>query len=305
VQRRMGRDAEKVSAAEGRARAREELRRRRVQAKELRSGPATAEAVVRMPDVEPDVTAEIPVVEDLDTQVILPGAETPAIHDEIQLDEPAVEELPADEPVDESVVEDVDEDVVDEEPAPDDLDAEATEDSAEADAAEVEDELVEATIEDTDPVVDEVEPEVLVESELDEPESVSTAPVLEEMPAPVVAKPAVEKPAPKWSREPDEESGDKRSLGPIAGIVGLVALAISVLLAVSALTVALGVDSGGVYGALKAMANTLVGPLNHAFDYSGSNAERKEHFLAWGAGSLGYLVLSFIGQAVQRAKSDD
>jgi hypothetical protein len=49
----------------------------------------------------------------------------------------------------------------------------------------------------------------------------------------------------------------------------------------------------------------LVGPLKSAFDFSGSNAERKEHFLAWGAGSLGYLVISFIGQAVQRANSDD
>jgi hypothetical protein len=271
----MGRDAEKVSAAEGRARAREELRRRRAQAKDLRSGTAAVEAVVRMPDDLPDATAEIPVVEDLDTQAISPDAETPVIHDEIVADEPASEE-----------------------PAEADVDA-----NVEPVLSDSVDDLVEA--EDAEPELEEPELEEpeLEEPELEEPEA--AAPVLAEMPAPVVAKPAAEKSAPKWSHEPDEDPTDKRGLGPIAGIVGLAALAISVLLAVSALTVALGVDSGGIYDVLKALANALVGPLKHAFDFSGSNAERKEHFLAWGAGSLGYLVLSFVGQAVQRAKSDE
>ena len=41
-----------------------------------------------------------------------------------------------------------------------------------------------------------------------------------------------------------------------------------------------------------------------AFDFSGANAERKEHFLAWGAGSIGYLLISFVGQAVQRANDE-
>ena len=90
-------------------------------------------------------------------------------------------------------------------------------------------------------------------------------------------------------------------MAPIAGVVGLIALGISVLLAVGALLVALGFDSGGLYEALRAVANALVGPLKDAFDFSGANAERKEHFLAWGAGSIGYLLISFVGQAVQRA----
>jgi hypothetical protein len=304
VQRRLGRDAEKVSAAETRARAREEARRRRVQAKELRTGSAVAEAaeaVVRMPDEQLEATAEIPavdadvvdspvvetpVVEDAETEVIPPVAETPAVSDEIDLGE----DVPAaDDEADGSG--DADDD-------PDFEDVEELEDP-EADAAE----FVAPSAD--DPIFDEPAVE---DSDSDESESVSTQPVPDDMPAPVVVtqgkRVRPETTAPKWTPEPDEPT-KKSGLGPVAGVIGLIALAVSVLLAVSALAVALGVDSGGVYNALKAIADTLVGPLKSAFDFSGSNAERKEHFLAWGAGSLGYLIVSFIGQAVQRANSDD
>jgi hypothetical protein len=103
----------------------------------------------------------------------------------------------------------------------------------------------------------------------------------------------------------DEEPKTRRSMAPVAGVVGLVALGISVLLAVGALLVALGFDSGGLYEVLRTVANFLVGPLEGAFDFSGANAERKEHFLAWGAGSILYLLISFVGQAVQRANDDE
>ena len=308
VQRRLGRDAEKVSAAETRARAREEARRRRVQAKELRTGSAVAEAaeaVVRMPDEQLDATAEIPaiddailghpviedtVVDDAPTQLIPPVAETPDVLDEIDLDE-------------------VDEIVEEPESADDDAHIEDVEEleDPEADAAEFVPPSSDDPIFD-DPIFDEAGPEdaVLDDPIFDESESVSTQPVPDDMPAPQTAKPAsIKSAAPKWSPEPVDEPTKKSGLGPVAGVIGLIALAISVLLAVSALAVALGVDSGGVYNALQAIADTLVGPLKSAFDFSGSNAVRKEHFLAWGAGSLGYLVVSFIGQAVQRANSDD
>ena len=94
-------------------------------------------------------------------------------------------------------------------------------------------------------------------------------------------------------------------MAPAAGVIGLVALGISVLLAVGALLVALGFDSGGLYEGLRTVANLLVGPLEGAFDFTGANAERKEHFLAWGAGSIGYLLISFVGQAVQRANDEE
>lgn len=293
VQRRLGRDAEKVSAAETRARAREEARRRRVQAKELRTGSVgveAAEAVVRMPDELPDITAEIPVLDEpfeaAETELIQPIADAPDLtFDEIVADETVADETVADETV---VIEAVETEV---EPEVDETFFDDFSDP-EAEAAE----FVPPTSD--DPIFD-----------LDD--DVSTQPVLEEMPAPVVSAPTVvpvetTKPAAsKWAPEPIEEPAKRSGLGPIAGVIGLIALAISVLLAVSALAVALGVDSGGVYNALQSVADVLVGPLKSAFEFSGSNAERKEHFLAWGTGSLGYLVLSFIGQAVQRANSDD
>jgi hypothetical protein len=163
-----------------------------------------------------------------------------------------------------------------------------------------------------EPVVEDVveEPEAelpnpAIEQRIDEP-----APLVEE-PEPVPArKPAVEtrevpKPQPTTApMDSGEESKSRSPLAPIAGVVGLIALGISVLLAVGALLVALGFDSGGLYEALRTLANALVGPLKDAFDFSGANAERKEHFLAWGAGSIGYLLISFVGQAVQRANDE-
>ena len=64
VQRRLGKDAEKMSAAEARARAREEARRRRAQAKEQRSG-VVAEEVVRPPEepTEGNLAEDVSVVE--------------------------------------------------------------------------------------------------------------------------------------------------------------------------------------------------------------------------------------------------
>lgn len=299
VQRRLGRDAEKVSAAETRARAREEARRRRVQAKELRSGTAVAEAaeaVVRMPDEHPDVTAEIPAINDPATQLIQPIEDTPVVHDELVIDEPVVEDVVVDELVEDAV----------EDPDPT---TEASDEALDEDGFEGIEELEDPEAEAAEFTAPALDDPLFDESAFDEPtfdEATSTSPVPDEMPAPVVTPRATEKPAaPKWTPDEVDEPSKKSGLGPIAGVVGLVALAISVLLAVSALAVALGVDSGGVYNALQAIADTLVGPLKSAFDFSGSNAERKEHFLAWGAGSLGYLVLSFIGQAVQRANSDD
>jgi len=259
-----------------------------------------------MPEEQSDTTAEIPAVndelaeapvietaavEDAETRLIPSVAETPEVLDEIDLGD----DVPADDALEEA------------EPADEDADFEDVEEleDPEADAAEF------VAPSNDDPIFDEAEFDAagVDEPAFDESESISTQPAPDDMPAPVVASPAV-KPAslattaPKCTPEPEEPT-KKSGLGPAAGVIGLIALAISVLLAVSALAVALGVDSGGVYNVLKAIADTLVGPLKSAFDFSGSNADRKEHFLAWGAGSLGYLIVSFIGQAVQRANSDD
>lgn len=285
VQRRLGKDAEKLTAAEARAAARDEARRRRAQAKELRSGVVAAEEpVVREADevdeVDESLLEQTAIVEPMAAEPVL---EETAIIEPVR-DEPILEEPVPDEPViDESVAEEpaADEPVADESP-------------------------------DEEPVADESvdeEPEMARPSladRVDEPAPVDEPVIEQPEPARVEVKraptPAVPTTLPM---DGEEQSKSSSQLAPIAGIVGLVALGISVLLAVGALLVALGFDSGGLYNVLQTVSNILVGPLNNAFDFNGANAERKEHFLAWGAGSIGYLVLSFVGQAVQRANADD
>jgi peptidoglycan hydrolase-like protein with peptidoglycan-binding domain len=278
VQRRLGKDAEKLSAAEARARAREEARRRRAQAKEQRSG-VVAEEVVRPPEgaAEGNLDEDVSVVDSLTEQTIeaaplaadvAPEPADESLGAEPIAEEPAAIEEPADEePVAETAAEATEADLpkpvvgqrIDDEPAPVDIEAEEP------------------------PIADEPEPVAAWKSA-----------ETREIPAYTPASPV----------DGDEEPKSRAQVGPIAGIVGLVALGISVLLAVGALLVALGFDSGGLYEVLRTVANTLVGPLDNAFDFSGANAERKEHFLAWGAGSIGYLLISFVGQAVQRSNDE-
>jgi hypothetical protein len=274
VQRRLGKDAEKLTAAEARARAREEARRRRAQAKEQSSG-VVAEEVVRPPEgpTERNLAEDVSVVEPLMEQTI---------EAEPFVDEPAAEQTAVENPVAE--------DQVAEEPVIDEPVDEYAIDEAKA-------ELPKPAVEQR---IDEPAP-----GDVEEPEPIAEEP--EPVPAwkPVVETREIRKPQPTTlPMDGDEESKSRFSLAPIAGVVGLIALGISVLLAVGALLVALGFDSGGLYEALRAVANALVGPLKHAFDFSGANAERKEHFLAWGAGSIGYLLISFVGQAVQRANDE-
>ncbi|HKY57436.1 MAG TPA: hypothetical protein VJL80_05305 [Aeromicrobium sp.] len=269
VQRRLGKDAEKLSAAEARARAREEARRRRAQAKEQRSGVVAEEAVVRPPD-EP---AERNLAEDV--SVVEPEVTEQTIEAEPVAEEPIVEQTV----VQATVIEAVAEEPTDEEPA------------------------IEDAIEEPEPDL----PEPVVAQRIDEPAPADAEePEFAEEPEPVAEqRPAIEiREIHKPAVDGEPAAKDRSSMAPIAGVVGLVALGISVLLAVGALLVALGFDSGGLYEGLRTVANLLVGPLEGAFDFSGANAERKEHFLAWGAGSIVYLLISFVGQAVQRSNDD-
>jgi hypothetical protein len=286
VQRRLGKDAEKLTAAEARARAREEARRRRAQAKEQSSG-VVAEEVVRPPE-EPtgrNLAEDVSVVEPGSTSRWdagrgQRGMMEQTIEAEPVVDEPAAEQTALDVPVVE-------------------------------DQTAVEEPVIDEPVEFAIAAADAELPEPAIEQRIDEPapgEVEEPEPVVDE-PEPVSAwKPVETREIPKQPTtlpmDGDEESKSRSSLAPIAGVVGLIALGISVLLAVGALLVALGFDSGGLYEGLRAVANALVGPLKDAFDFSGANAERKEHFLAWGAGSIGYLLISFVGQAVQRANDE-
>jgi len=279
VQRRLGKDAEKLSAAEARAQAREEARRRRAQAKEQRSG-VVAEEVVRPPEgpTERNLAEDVSVVEPLTEQT----SEDELFIGEPDLDQKLAEEPLAEEPAAEEPV--VDEPVIDE-PV---LEEPVIDEPVEESEAELPKPVIGQRIDEPAPVDEEPEPVVAEEDET------------------IVAAYDIPEPTPTTLPMDDEEAPKRRpQLAPIAGVVGLVALGISVLLAVGALLVALGFDSGGLYEGFRTVANLLVGPLEGAFDFSGTNAERKEHFLAWGAGSIGYLLISFAGQAVQRANDEE
>jgi len=94
-------------------------------------------------------------------------------------------------------------------------------------------------------------------------------------------------------------------LSILAGLVGAVALICSVALAVGALLVALGADDSSWYDALARACDVLVGPSRDAFSFSGPHADVKESLVAWGAGSIGYLVLSLVAQSVARSAAKD
>jgi len=293
VQRRLGKDAEKLSAAEARARAREEARRRRAQAKEQKSGVVAEEAVVRPPEepTERDLAEDVSVVEPVAEQVIEAEPLVAEQADEPQPAEEPVEEAPL---VEEPVIEEpVIEEPVIEEPVIDEV----------IEEAELPKPVIGQRIDEPAPVED-VEPAVVEEAELEPELEPEPEPIAESKP--IVTTREVYKSTPAAvPADGDKEPKGGSPLAPIAGVVGLIALGISVLLAVGALLVALGLDSGGLYEGLRTVANLLVGPLEGAFDFSGANAERKEHFLAWGAGSIGYLLISFVGQAVQRANDEE
>lgn len=110
---------------------------------------------------------------------------------------------------------------------------------------------------------------------------------------------------------PDAEPAKERSGVPAAAVmaaalVGALGLILSVVLAVGALTVAMGAGEGNaIYDPLSAVCDALVGPLKDAFSFSGPNAASREEFLGWGAGSLIYLAVSFAGQAAHRAATRD
>lgn len=99
--------------------------------------------------------------------------------------------------------------------------------------------------------------------------------------------------------------GGSRIRSFAAAAIGAVALICSVILAVGALLIALGSDDGSVYDAFSGTCDVLVGPLRDAFSFSGAKADMKEALVAWGAGSIGYLVLSLVAQSISRPAGKD
>jgi hypothetical protein len=98
----------------------------------------------------------------------------------------------------------------------------------------------------------------------------------------------------------------RRIVPLVAAVIGVLALVCSVVLAVGAFLVALGTDDGnGFYAHLSSVCDALVGPLGDVFSFSGSNAAMKESLVAWGAGSLIYLVVFLVAQTFLGPRDGD
>ncbi|AWB92903.1 hypothetical protein [Aeromicrobium chenweiae] len=101
-------------------------------------------------------------------------------------------------------------------------------------------------------------------------------------------------------------AGSKRAISVLAGLIGALGLICSFLLAVGALVVALGTGEGSsAYDTLSSACDVLVGPLRDAVSFSGTDAEVKESLVAWGAGSIAYLVVGVSAQWFLRSRIDD
>lgn len=98
---------------------------------------------------------------------------------------------------------------------------------------------------------------------------------------------------------------NRRVISVLAGVIGAVGLICSVVLAFGALLVALDADGGSVYDLVSGVCDVLVGPLRDMFSFSGSNAAMKESLVAWGAGSIIYLVVGVVAQSMLRSALDD
>lgn len=100
--------------------------------------------------------------------------------------------------------------------------------------------------------------------------------------------------------------GGKRFGLLLASLLGAVGLICSVILALGALLVAVGAtDGNSAYDLISSMCDALVGPLRDLFSFSGTNAEMKESLVAWGAGSIGYLLIGIFVQSFLRARFED
>ncbi|MET1038565.1 MAG: hypothetical protein ABW075_09835 [Aeromicrobium sp.] len=103
----------------------------------------------------------------------------------------------------------------------------------------------------------------------------------------------------------DGRASWRRIVSILAVVLGAVGMVCSVVLAVGTLLVALGTDDGRLYDAVSNVCDVLVGPLRDLFTFDGANAGMKESLVAWGAASIGYLVIGVGAQSLLRATIDD
>lgn len=101
-------------------------------------------------------------------------------------------------------------------------------------------------------------------------------------------------------------SGLVRALGLLGVGIGVVGLLASVTLALAALLVAFGLDlDAGVLHVVASVADPLTAPLRGVMTFSGENAAAKESFVAYGAGSVLYLLVGVVAPSVLNRRSKD
>lgn len=99
-------------------------------------------------------------------------------------------------------------------------------------------------------------------------------------------------------------SGAARALSLVGVAIGVLGLAASVLLALAALLVAFGFEpDAGALRAVASVADPLTAPLRGLVTFSGENADAKESFVAYGGGSVVYLVVGVLAPSVLNRRS--
>lgn len=124
-----------------------------------------------------------------------------------------------------------------------------------------------------------------------------------------MAKPAPEKKA-KAARVPKppkvRSDMSNRRLRFVAAAVGALGLLSSLILALGALILALDAGQGsGFVTHLFTVCDTLVGPLKDVFSFGGANGDKKQALVAWGLGSMGYLLVGRFIQSLLLARIKD
>lgn len=112
------------------------------------------------------------------------------------------------------------------------------------------------------------------------------------------ARVAAATPSSSSSAATASSSGSGLSLGSLIGALGMV---LAVVLAAGALLVALGANqTEGIFGVVATICDALAGWLRGLFKFSGPNATTTASLVAWGMGSVIYLGVGLVAQALSR-----
>ena len=121
------------------------------------------------------------------------------------------------------------------------------------------------------------------------------------------AKPAKVPRPPKMRKPPKVRTGNANRFWAIAaGVAGAIGLVSSMILATGALFFALDAGQGStLFTHLSDVCDGLVGPLKDVFSFSGINANKKEALVAWGTGSMAYLLVGRFVQSIFMSRIKD